>query len=60
MNGLRLGTPEIVRRGVTPEHAPELAGFVARALNATTDLRSLGEEVTRWRAGFTGMHFLAG
>lgn len=26
MNGLRLGTPEIVRRGVTTDHAPELAG----------------------------------
>ncbi len=60
MNGLRLGTPEIVRRGVSPEHVPELAGLVARALDTSGDLSLLGEEVTRWRAGFTGLRFLAG
>ncbi|HAR53944.1 MAG TPA: serine hydroxymethyltransferase, partial [Roseovarius nubinhibens] len=32
MNGLRLGTPELVRWGVTPEDAPMLAGHIAAAL----------------------------
>lgn len=41
MDGLRLGTPEIVRRGVTPEDVPELAALVARALDEATDLRFL-------------------
>src|SRR5690606_13294622 len=31
-NGLRLGTPEIVRRGMTHEHMAELAHLVGRAL----------------------------
>jgi len=32
MNGLRFGTPEIVRTGMTAEHMPELAGYVADSL----------------------------
>jgi glycine hydroxymethyltransferase len=45
VNGLRLGTPEIVRLGFGPEHMSDLAALIAGALNgapqpeATTALR---------------------
>lgn len=41
-NGVRLGTPEIVRRGMTVDDMPRLAGLIARALETT---RVTGESV---------------
>ena len=35
VNGLRIGTPEIVRWGMTPQDMPELAGFIADVLKGT-------------------------
>jgi glycine hydroxymethyltransferase len=32
MNGLRLGTPELCRWGMTERDMPQLAGIIARAL----------------------------
>ncbi len=56
-NGLRIGTPEIVRRGVTVEHADMLADLIARAMQAD-DPASLAAE-TAWRRGqFQGLHFV--
>ncbi|MEW2912798.1 beta-eliminating lyase-related protein [Leisingera sp. JC11] len=57
MNGLRLGTPELVRRGVTPEHAPKLAELIARALRAE-DPAAMAAEVAAFRAAFQGMHYV--
>jgi glycine hydroxymethyltransferase len=45
VNGLRLGTPEIVRLGFTPEHMRELAALIASAL----DGRPQPEAVTALR-----------
>ena len=45
INGLRLGTPEIVRLGFTPEHMGELAALIASAL----DGRPEPERVTALR-----------
>jgi glycine hydroxymethyltransferase len=45
INGLRLGTPEIVRLGFTPEHMSELAALIASAL----DGRPEPERVTALR-----------
>jgi len=59
MNGLRIGTPELVRRGLTPEHAPRLAGLIARALT-TNDPASLAEEVREFRSQFKDLHFILG
>jgi glycine hydroxymethyltransferase len=59
VNGLRLGTPEIVRRGMGPEHMGELARLIARALSAN-DPASVAADVTAFRAGFTGLHFVRG
>ena len=57
MNGLRMGTPELVRRGVTPEHAPDLAALIAEALRSN-DPDALAPRTAALRAGFTGMHFV--
>jgi glycine hydroxymethyltransferase len=55
VNGLRIGTPEIVRRGMTPADMPVLASFLARALAG----EQVGAEVTAWRAAFTSVLYTA-
>jgi len=57
LNGLRLGTPEIVRRGVTEADMPALASFVARGLDG--DPSRVAADVTAWRQQFSGVHFTA-
>ncbi len=56
-NGLRLGTPEITRRGVTPADAPELATLIARALTGENPER-LAPQTRELRARFQGLHFV--
>lgn len=57
MNGLRLGTPELVRRGVTPGDAPALAALIAEALKAN-DPAGVAARTAEMRAGFRGLHFV--
>src|SRR6056297_3680170 len=57
MNGLRLGTPEIVRRGMTPEHAPVMARLIARALRSP-EPAGLRAETAAWRQQFDGLHYV--
>lgn len=57
LNGLRLGTPEIVRRGVTPGDAPELADLMARAIISKAP-ETLAPETRALRARFQGLHFV--
>lgn len=57
MNGLRIGTPELVRRGVTSKDAPELAVLIAGALRAN-DPAGLAPRTRELRAKFQGMHFV--
>jgi glycine hydroxymethyltransferase len=57
MNGLRFGTPEIVRWGMTPQDMPELARLIAAALSAE-DPSSVAADVTRFRRRFTSLHFV--
>lgn len=59
LNGLRIGTPELARIGMTAADMPVLADFVARALADPTGTSGVGDEVTEWRAQFTGVHFTA-
>ncbi|GAA4284373.1 serine hydroxymethyltransferase [Brevibacterium daeguense] len=61
-NGLRIGTPEVVRRGLTTADMPQLADFIARALQpeARQDKIALAREVAAWRSRFTGVHYTAG
>ncbi|MCI2400438.1 aminotransferase class I/II-fold pyridoxal phosphate-dependent enzyme [Aliiroseovarius subalbicans] len=57
MNGLRIGTPELVRWGMTPDDAPRLAGLIARALGRN-DPEALAPEVAAWRSSFDRLHFV--
>lgn len=57
LNGLRIGTPELVRWGVTEAHTKQLASLIARALN-TNDATSLAREVAEMRRQFQTIHFV--
>lgn len=57
LNGLRIGTPEIVRIGMKVEHMQNLAGFIARSLDSSSDTGAIKREVTEWRKQFSGVHY---
>ena len=57
MNGLRIGTPELVRRGVTPADAPKLAALIAEGL-MSNDPTGVAKRTAALRAGFQGVHFV--
>jgi glycine hydroxymethyltransferase len=57
VNGLRLGTPEIVRRGMQPGDMPTLAKLIARALQ-TNNPETVALEVTNFRKSFNGLSFI--
>ncbi|MBA4097668.1 MAG: serine hydroxymethyltransferase [Rhodospirillum sp.] len=58
VNGLRFGTPEIVRWGMTAGDMPELARFIADALADERASGSLAENVTTFRRRFSSLHFI--
>jgi glycine hydroxymethyltransferase len=58
VNGLRLGTPEIVRLGMGAGDMPELAALIARALLGKASPESIAPEVTAFRARFQGLHYV--
>lgn len=53
-NGVRLGTPEAVRWGVTAADAPRLASLAARALRD----EDTAAETAEWRRTFDRVHFV--
>lgn len=57
-NGLRIGTPEIVRWGMGPEDMPQLAGFIADVLTGRRAAQSVAPEVTAFRRRFSQLHFM--
>jgi len=57
LNGLRFGTPEIVRRGMTAAEMPTLARLIARALSAN-DADAVASDVTAFRRQFSGLRFV--
>lgn len=57
LNGLRIGTPELVRWGVTVADAPRLARLIARALTSN-DATSLARDVADWRRTFDRLHYV--
>ena len=57
MNGLRLGTPEITRWGMTPEDMPRLASLIMRGLEGN-DVPAVAAEAAAWRATFDKVHFI--
>jgi glycine hydroxymethyltransferase len=60
VNGLRIGTPELVRLGMGPDDMAELASLIAEGLSAEGDHDDLATRVTTWRSRFSGIHFTAG
>jgi len=58
MNGLRLGTPEIVRWGFGPEHMHDVARFIARALAGDAAAEALAAEVAAYRQPFSTLQFV--
>jgi glycine hydroxymethyltransferase len=59
MNGLRLGTPEITRWGMTPADMPRLASLIMRGLEGN-DHEAVAAEAAEWRCSFDRVHFLRG
>jgi glycine hydroxymethyltransferase len=57
LNGLRIGTPEIVRIGMKVEHMQDLAGFIALSLDTSIEPKSIQREITQWRKQFSGVHY---
>jgi len=57
LNGLRIGTPEIVRIGMKVEDMKDLAGFIARSLDINVEPKSIQREITEWRKQFSGVHY---
>ena len=59
MNGLRIGTPELVRWGMTPEHMPRLAQLINDALRAN-DPAGIAAVVAKWRSEFDSLYYIHG
>ena len=57
LNGIRFGTPEIVRWGVDKKDAKQLAEFISNALTIN-DPASLAPEVSQFRSGFNKLHYI--
>ncbi len=58
MNGLRLGTCEIVRWGMTAADMPALAALIARGLTGNEAPETVATEVTTFRQRFDRLHFI--
>ncbi|MEZ5878999.1 MAG: hypothetical protein R3D43_15290 [Tepidamorphaceae bacterium] len=54
MNGLRIGTPELVRWGMTSADAERLAALIMRGLSG----EAVQAEVSDWRRSFNKLHFM--
>ncbi len=57
LNGLRLGTPEMVRRGVNADNVDEIAALFARAIAADRP-ETLASDVRALRANYQSLHFV--
>ncbi|WP_456386679.1 aminotransferase class I/II-fold pyridoxal phosphate-dependent enzyme [Profundibacter sp.] len=57
MNGLRFGTPELVRWGMDESDAPRMAALIASALRRN-DPDPLATEVAEWRSSFDTLHYI--
>ncbi len=57
-NGLRLGSNEIVRWGMGPEHMGELARLIARAMTGNEAPEQVAADTTAFRRRFQQLHFV--
>lgn len=58
MNGLRIGTPELVRWGVDMGDVDQMCDLIAEALNSN-DPDAMAPRVAQWRATFDRLHFVS-
>ena len=54
MNGVRFGTPELVRWGMKAKNSNKLAGLIAKALKG----HNVSDQVSEWRRTFNKIHFV--
>ena len=52
-----IGTPELVRRGVTPADAPALAALIAEGLRSNAP-ETVAARTAALRAQFQGLHYM--
>ncbi|MCF2905941.1 aminotransferase class I/II-fold pyridoxal phosphate-dependent enzyme [Octadecabacter sp. CECT 8868] len=57
MNGLRIGTPELVRWGVDMQHVDRMADLIAEAL-CSGDPSAMAGKVREWRQTFDELHYI--
>ncbi len=57
LNGLRIGTPELVRRGVTPADAPALAELITEGLRSNAP-EGVAARTKEMRGKFTGLQYV--
>lgn len=57
MNGLRIGTPELVRWGVDMQHVDRMADLIAEALSSN-DPSAMAPRVREWRETFETLHYI--
>jgi glycine hydroxymethyltransferase len=57
MNGLRIGTPELVRWGVDIEHVDQMADLITEALGSN-DPSAMAPRVREWRETFDRLHYI--
>ncbi|MCV0424297.1 MAG: aminotransferase class I/II-fold pyridoxal phosphate-dependent enzyme [Roseibium sp.] len=57
MNGLRFGTPELVRWGMNEADMPELARLIAEALRSNAP-EAMAGNVSKWRRSFDTLHYV--
>lgn len=58
VNGLRLGTPELVRWGMKAQDMPDVAKFIARVLIKREEPEAVARDVTRFKRRFNDLHFI--
>lgn len=57
LNGLRIGTPELVRWGMTTDDMPRLASLIYRALTSNAP-EDMAREVASYRQTFDKIHYV--
>jgi glycine hydroxymethyltransferase len=57
VNGLRFGTPEIVRWGMEQQHMQQLASMIDRALRGDEDPSLIASDVIAFRSQFDTVHY---
>jgi glycine hydroxymethyltransferase len=58
LNGLRFGTPEIVRWGMEQEHMSRLAGYIAEVLLDKRPITQIGQDVSTFRRAFQNYQYI--